>query len=312
MPNCPDYVAIWSGLTRAGCAVALLNTNMVADGLLHSIRAAGCRRSDRRRRPAAGGIGGCGQAARSASASGCMASPRGRPGRASISNLLQHDTAPLDGGETRVPPTARSRAADLHLRHHRACRRPPTSRHGRVVEWSLWFAGMMDAQPDDRLYDCLPMYHSVGGVVAIGAMLVSGGSVLIRERFSASRFWDDVVDGDCTIFQYIGELCRYLVRSRAAPAGTPRTGCGWPAATGCRAMSGSAFQARFAIPRDPGILRRHRGQRVALQLRGQARRDRPCPRLPGASLSGGADPLRCRKRHAAARRGRALHPLRTR
>ena len=32
------------------------------------------------------------------------------------------------------------------------------------------------------MYNCLPMYHSVGGVVAIGAMLVNGGSVLIAGK----------------------------------------------------------------------------------------------------------------------------------
>ena len=35
------------------------------------------------------------------------------------------------------------------------------------------------------MYNCLPMYHSVGGVVATGAVLVGGGSVVIREKFSA-------------------------------------------------------------------------------------------------------------------------------
>lgn len=28
MPNCPDYVAIWAGITRAGGVVALVNTNL--------------------------------------------------------------------------------------------------------------------------------------------------------------------------------------------------------------------------------------------------------------------------------------------
>jgi fatty-acyl-CoA synthase len=61
------------------------------------------------------------------------------------------------------------------------------------------------------------MYHSVGGVVAMGAALVNGGSVLIRQRFSASRFWDDIVEWDCTLFQYISELRRYLVNSAPHP-----------------------------------------------------------------------------------------------
>ena len=88
------------------------------------------------------------------------------------------------------------------------------------MQWSHWFAGMMDTGPSDRMYDCLPMYHSVGGIVAIGAMLVGGGSVVLRPRFSASRFWDDIVAVDCTLFQYIGELCRYLVNSPPHPLET--------------------------------------------------------------------------------------------
>ena len=41
MPNCPDYVAMWLGLNRACCAVALINTNLVGDALLHGINVAG-------------------------------------------------------------------------------------------------------------------------------------------------------------------------------------------------------------------------------------------------------------------------------
>jgi len=86
--------------------------------------------------------------------------------------------------------------------------------HRRIVAWSHWFAGLAGLSADDRHYNCLPMHHSVGGVVAMGAPLVNGGSVALAERFSASRFFDDLARFDCTSFQYIGELCRYLV---AAP-----------------------------------------------------------------------------------------------
>ena len=53
--------------------------------------------------------------------------------------------------------------------------------HARVMQWSHWFAGLMDVRSSDRMYNCLPMYHSVGGVLATGAVLVGGGSVVIRE-----------------------------------------------------------------------------------------------------------------------------------
>jgi fatty-acyl-CoA synthase len=92
------------------------------------------------------------------------------------------------------------------------------------------------------------MYHSVGGVVAVGAMLYGGGSVVIRQHFSASRFWPDVAETGCTIFQYIGELCRYLVRIPDVPqahAHKLRLCCG----NGLRAEVWNEFQSRFRIPR---------------------------------------------------------------
>ncbi len=120
--------------------------------------------------------------------------------------------------------------------------------HARVLTWCGWFAGMMDATPRDRLYNCLPMYHSVGGVVAVGGVLLQGGSVFVRERFSARAFWDEVVAYDCTLFQYIGELCRFLLNSAPHPlerAHGLRLACG----NGLREEVWTAFQARFEIPR---------------------------------------------------------------
>jgi fatty-acyl-CoA synthase len=120
--------------------------------------------------------------------------------------------------------------------------------HRRLLQWSFWFAGVMNTGPDDRMYDCLPMYHSVGGIVATGTVLVRGGSVLIREKFSAQHFWDDIVDGDCTLFQYIGELCRYLLNAPENPRESRhrlRACCG----NGLRADVWEKFQKRFAVPR---------------------------------------------------------------
>jgi fatty-acyl-CoA synthase len=107
---------------------------------------------------------------------------------------------------------------------------------------------MMDVKPIDRMYNCLPLYHSVGGVQAIGAMLVAGGSVVVREKFSASQLWDDVVHWDCTLMQYIGELCRYLLHTGHSPSETQhriRLACG----NGLAPDVWNEFKERFSIPR---------------------------------------------------------------
>ena len=38
MPNRPDYLAIWLGLTRIGGVVALMNTNLTGEALAHCIK----------------------------------------------------------------------------------------------------------------------------------------------------------------------------------------------------------------------------------------------------------------------------------
>lgn len=35
--------------------------------------------------------------------------------------------------------------------------------------------------------------------------------MVLKARFSASQFWEDCQKHGVTVFQYIGELCRYLV-----------------------------------------------------------------------------------------------------
>ena len=116
------------------------------------------------------------------------------------------------------------------------------------MNWSLWFSGLTDAGPNDRMYNCLPMYHSVGGVVAVWSVLLAGGCVVLRARFSASSFWDDVAASRCTMFQYIGELCRYLLNAPDCEAAR-RHGLRLVVGNGLRADVWTRFQRRFDIPR---------------------------------------------------------------
>ncbi len=87
--------------------------------------------------------------------------------------------------------------------------------HSRARTYMRAFAGATASTPKDALYNCLPLYHSTGGLVGVGAALLNGARLIVRTRFSVSNFWPDVTTSGATMFVYIGELCRYLVN--AAP-----------------------------------------------------------------------------------------------
>jgi len=63
---------------------------------------------------------------------------------------------------------------------------------------------------DDRLYCTLPFYHATGMVICWASVIAARGGLVLARRFSASRFWDDIRQHNCTAFGYVGELCRYL------------------------------------------------------------------------------------------------------
>jgi fatty-acyl-CoA synthase len=160
------------------------------------------------------------------------------------------DNLPPDGPAAGEAPLASMDSTALYIYTSGTTGLPKAAKvsHYRIMQWSHWFAGMLDTQSTDRMYNCLPLYHSVGGVVAVGATLVAGGTVVLRKRFSASDFWRDVREERATLFQYIGELCRYLVNSPADPdesRHTLRIACG----NGLRPEVWEPFQARFKIPR---------------------------------------------------------------
>lgn len=244
MPNRPDYMAIWLGLSAIGVVVALINTQLRGPSLAHCIDAvapthviAAAKFFDHLQSLAA--------------------SLKTRPtiwahGGGNAFPRIDHAVAKLSGAELepseRRTVTTADRALLIYTSGTTGLPKAANVSHRRLLRWSFWFAGLMNTGPRDRIYNCLPMYHSIGGIVATGPALVRGGSVLIRERFSSQHFWDDIADGNCTIFQYIGELARYLANAPPHPrerAHRLRLACG----NGLRGDVWEKFQKRFAIPR---------------------------------------------------------------
>ena len=82
--------------------------------------------------------------------------------------------------------------------------------HLRFFYAGFSFATMLGITAADRLYCVLPLYHSAGGVLGVGSCWHAGSTLVLRRKFSASKFWEDCCVHQVTVIQYIGELCRYL------------------------------------------------------------------------------------------------------
>ena len=106
---------------------------------------------------------------------------------------------------------------------------------------------VMGLTPADRIYTCLPLFHSAGGGLGIGCCFYGGCTVAIKRKFSTRAFWRDCARYKVTVVQYIGELCRYLLSappSRHDTAHKVRIAIG----NGLRPEIWGQFQERFAVP----------------------------------------------------------------
>jgi fatty-acyl-CoA synthase len=208
MPNRLEYFCVWYGLSKIGVVTALINNQLSGLPLAHCLNISGAAHVivDAETSPvfeaarpllekppqqwvlgrAHGDQRDLVQALKS-----CSQLP---PDRIVREDMRAKETALLifTSGTTGMPKAARIT-------------------HVRAQLYMRGFAGSTGAKPSDRIYVALPLYHATGGLCALGAALLNGGSVVLKRKFSASHFWPDVVAEGCTMFVYIGELCRYLV-----------------------------------------------------------------------------------------------------
>lgn len=104
----------------------------------------------------------------------------------------------------------------------------------------------------DRALCVLPLYHINGLCVTIMGPLVSGGSVVLPDRFSTSRFWSQIIDNECTWFSVVPTQISYLLHDENNNAVTAsklaNLRFGRSASAPLAPEVQSAFEKRFGIP----------------------------------------------------------------
>ncbi len=244
MENRAEYVIAWLGILKAGAAAALINTNLTKGPLAHSLNISGATHL----------VLGSELADSYTTAVDQLEHPftvwtTGHPvqGMQNLDAALAQQSGDALPEGTRKDLTLNDNALFIYTSgttgNPKAARLP----HARVLTMMNGFSAAANAKESDRMYIALPLYHSAGGVCAVGTTLTVGGSIIIRRKFSAREFFNDCRKYDATLFQYIGELCRYLLNTEKQPKEN-RHKIRLAIGNGLRPEIWPAFQKRFKVP----------------------------------------------------------------
>jgi fatty-acyl-CoA synthase len=215
MPNRPEYMSIWLGLARAGLTTALINTNLSSASLAHCVNIAGAKALivDASLMPQLAGARDQLNKPLLILAHGAPETTGASAPEPRIDEIAEtFPDSPLKP-EERVALTIDDGVLYVYTSGTTGLPKAARITHSRLQRMMYGFSAATGAKASDRMYICLPMYHSNGGILALGATLTVGGSCFLRERFSAKDFWTDVIRQECTMFVYVGELCRYLLNA---------------------------------------------------------------------------------------------------
>ena len=117
--------------------------------------------------------------------------------------------------------------------------------HQMYVAAGQGFAHWTKAAPEDRFFTCLPYFHANIQYYSTMGSLAAGATLVVADRFSASRFWGQVRESKATVVNFIGMMMPVLAKQPESPAdrqNSVRLFYGSPAAS---PEFLEAFQERF-------------------------------------------------------------------
>lgn len=195
MRNCPEFALLWLACMRLGALEAPVNTAFRGAGLQHLLDLCACKLLviDDEFLPALGEV---------------------RSGLTRLERVVTRNE--LSAGGFRKEPfampavdadqpvqvfftsgtTGRSKACLFDGRY--------SVRHAEIFlrEWEI--------REDDVLYNPFPLFHIDASVLTLAPAIVRGCTAALGERFSTTRFWEEVRELGATVFDYMGATLTML------------------------------------------------------------------------------------------------------
>jgi fatty-acyl-CoA synthase len=242
--NSPLFLASIGAVAKLGAIGALLNTHVTGAGLTHVLRASGATRGicEAAALPALAEVAGTHPVRFHADAPAGTTTP---PDVRLIGASGVPDTPP----EPNIPDV---RGGDVFLYIYTSGTtgypKPAIIRHLRFTMGGISLAQMLGIEAGETIYAPLPLYHGESLFVGFAPAFRAGGAFASRRAFSASAFLDDVRRHEAVAFVYVGELCRYLLRTPPSPHDRDHK-LRVAAGAGLRPDIWTPFKDRFGIDR---------------------------------------------------------------
>lgn len=218
--NRPEFFAAWMGLAKIGVTAALINTMALDKALEHAIRETRCKML----------FLGAECLAQFAATQMCA----GRE----VETYVIADDAPLPPLPATCSDIAPALAAVQPLTDCARYRAEVRSSdpvfyiftsgttglpkaalisHKRYLGTGRGAKAIGELTRDEVFYCFLPLFHGAALMSLFSTALACGATTVVRRKFSTSQFWDEVRKHKVTVFQYVGEICRYLTNTPERP-----------------------------------------------------------------------------------------------
>jgi crotonobetaine/carnitine-CoA ligase len=213
LPNDPEYLLGWFGSLFAGTVDVAVNYQLTKGRLAHQLRIAEVTTLV------------CG-------AEGAHAVAEVLDEVPSLRTIVAVDDGAPDLGLRRVPFASLAEHEPIG-RHLSSPKETATIRytsgttgpakavaltHSRLAVFASQFVWITGYTPEDRLYSCFPLHHGIASTLGVVTTLVSGGHLILDERFSASGYWASIRRHEATLAHVINPLIPLLLAQPESPA----------------------------------------------------------------------------------------------